>query len=98
MITAQDFMAEASRCGFDFYAGVPCSFLTPFINYVIQDQSLRKQLSTKVRKAGRAEKSGATCSAANKPKAMRPVIVISLLSIAFNIFQTPSFHTPSRSS
>ncbi len=26
--------------GFDWYAGVPCSFLTPFINYVLQDDSL----------------------------------------------------------
>nr|MEA2799148.1 phosphonopyruvate decarboxylase [Phenylobacterium sp.] len=41
MITAQDFMAEASRCGFDFYAGVPCSFLTPLINGVISNPALR---------------------------------------------------------
>ena len=27
--------------GFDWYAGVPCSYLTPFINYVLQDSSLR---------------------------------------------------------
>ncbi len=26
--------------GFRWYAGVPCSFLTPFINYVLQDPSL----------------------------------------------------------
>src|ERR1700721_1759721 len=26
--------------GFDGYAGVPCSYLTPFINYVLQDPAL----------------------------------------------------------
>ena len=26
--------------GFSWYAGVPCSYLTPFINYVLQDESL----------------------------------------------------------
>jgi phosphonopyruvate decarboxylase len=32
MINATDFFAEAGRAGFDFYTGVPCSFLTPLIN------------------------------------------------------------------
>ncbi|MBW8271374.1 phosphonopyruvate decarboxylase [Caldovatus aquaticus] len=32
MIEARDFFAEAARAGFDFYTGVPCSFLTPLIN------------------------------------------------------------------
>jgi phosphonopyruvate decarboxylase len=33
---------EAAReRGFEWYAGVPCSYLTPFINYVLQDPSLR---------------------------------------------------------
>src|SRR5919107_4568260 len=32
MIDASDFFAEAARAGFDFYTGVPCSFLTPLIN------------------------------------------------------------------
>lgn len=41
MITADDFMAEAGRCGFDFYTGVPCSFLTPLINGVISNPDLR---------------------------------------------------------
>jgi phosphonopyruvate decarboxylase len=40
MITASMFMAEASRHGFDFYAGVPCSFLTPLINGVISNPAL----------------------------------------------------------
>ncbi len=40
MIEAAAFVEAARKHGFSFYAGVPCSFLTPFINYVIQDQSL----------------------------------------------------------
>src|SRR5205814_638069 len=33
---------EAARVReFGWYAGVPCSYLTPFINYVLQDSSLR---------------------------------------------------------
>jgi phosphonopyruvate decarboxylase len=41
MIEARDFVEAARERGFDWYAGVPCSFLTPFINYVLQDPSLR---------------------------------------------------------
>jgi phosphonopyruvate decarboxylase len=41
MIEARDFVAAARERGFDWWAGVPCSFLTPFINYVLQDPSLR---------------------------------------------------------
>jgi phosphonopyruvate decarboxylase len=40
MITARDFIAEAGRNGFDFYTGVPCSFLNPLINGVLNDSSL----------------------------------------------------------
>lgn len=40
MITAQDFIAEAGQAGFDFYTGVPCSFLTPLINGVLSAPSL----------------------------------------------------------
>lgn len=40
MIEARDFVEAARARGFDFYAGVPCSFLTPFINYVIGDATL----------------------------------------------------------
>jgi phosphonopyruvate decarboxylase len=35
MITAQAFIDAASRAGFDFYTGVPCSYLTPLINGVL---------------------------------------------------------------
>src|SRR5271168_1920288 len=40
MIEARDFVEAARERGFQWYAGVPCSFLTPFINYVLQDLSL----------------------------------------------------------
>ena len=40
MIEAAQFVEAARARGFDWYAGVPCSFLTPFINYVSQDKSL----------------------------------------------------------
>jgi phosphonopyruvate decarboxylase len=41
MITAQEFLTAAGRSGFDFYTGVPCSFLTPLINGVLSDRGLR---------------------------------------------------------
>ncbi|MBS0416884.1 MAG: phosphonopyruvate decarboxylase [Proteobacteria bacterium] len=41
MIQARDFVEAARERGFEWWAGVPCSFLTPFINYVLQDPSLR---------------------------------------------------------
>ncbi|HEY0801335.1 MAG TPA: phosphonopyruvate decarboxylase [Steroidobacteraceae bacterium] len=40
MIEARHFVEAARERGFQRYAGVPCSFLTPFINYVLQDPSL----------------------------------------------------------
>jgi phosphonopyruvate decarboxylase len=40
MIEAQSFVEAARAHGFHNYAGIPCSFLTPFINYVINDDSL----------------------------------------------------------
>ena len=40
MLQAAQFVEAARELGFDFYAGVPCSFLTPFINYVIDDPAL----------------------------------------------------------
>lgn len=41
MIEARHFVEAARQRGFHWYAGVPCSYLTPFINYVQQDESLR---------------------------------------------------------
>ncbi|ACQ66970.1 phosphonopyruvate decarboxylase [Candidatus Hamiltonella defensa] len=41
MIEAHQFVEAARERGFDWYAGVPCSYLTPFINYVLQEPSLR---------------------------------------------------------
>ncbi len=40
MIQASDFIEKARALGYGFYAGVPCSFLTPFINTVIDDAEL----------------------------------------------------------
>ena len=40
MIEARHFVEAARQRGFEWYAGVPCSYLTPFINYVLQDPSL----------------------------------------------------------
>jgi phosphonopyruvate decarboxylase len=40
MIEAQDFIEAARSRRIEWYAGVPCSFLTPLINYVINDERL----------------------------------------------------------
>ena len=40
MIQVEDFVGTARELGFTRYTGVPCSFLTPLINYVINDRSL----------------------------------------------------------
>ena len=40
MIQSEDFVESARMLGFKRYTGVPCSFLTPFINYVINDPHL----------------------------------------------------------
>jgi phosphonopyruvate decarboxylase len=41
MVQAKTFLDQARRRGFDFYTGVPCSFLTPIINRVISDRGTR---------------------------------------------------------
>ena len=40
MITAFSFIDQLRRLGYSQYAGVPCSFLTSLINYVIDDPAL----------------------------------------------------------
>jgi phosphonopyruvate decarboxylase len=40
MTEAHEFVDSAREFGFSCYAGVPCSFLTPFINYVIENKDL----------------------------------------------------------
>ncbi len=40
MIDAEAFIEAAREHGFSHYTGVPCSYLTPFINYVINDDNL----------------------------------------------------------
>lgn len=41
MIEAGRFVAAAAARGFSVYSGVPCSYLTPFINYTIGSDRLR---------------------------------------------------------
>ncbi|HEY0962514.1 MAG TPA: phosphonopyruvate decarboxylase [Pseudomonadales bacterium] len=41
MIQAEDFITQATAAGFGLYTGVPCSYLQPFINYVIDAPNLR---------------------------------------------------------
>jgi len=38
MISADDFIIPAQKRGYDFYTGVPCSFLTPFINRTVSSE------------------------------------------------------------
>ncbi len=40
MIQASDFIQPAQAFGFNTWAGVPCSFLTPFINSIIDDPGM----------------------------------------------------------
>ncbi len=40
MIKADAFLDAAAAAGYDFYTGVPCSFLTPMINRVITRDDL----------------------------------------------------------
>ena len=41
MISAEVFAQAAREKGFGLWTGVPCSYLKPFINYVIDSKSLR---------------------------------------------------------
>ena len=41
MIDSAEFLDAAGEAGFDFYTGVPCSFLTPLINRAIADADIR---------------------------------------------------------
>lgn len=40
MITGSAFLCQTENLGFNFYSGVPCSFLTPLINGVISNETL----------------------------------------------------------
>ena len=39
MISADAFLKPVHEAGFDFFTGVPCSYLTPLLNQVISDES-----------------------------------------------------------
>jgi phosphonopyruvate decarboxylase len=41
VIEAREFVSAARKRGIEWYTGVPCSFLTPFINHVIAEPDLR---------------------------------------------------------
>tara|TARA_A100001015_G_scaffold315320_1_gene426877 strand:- start:1399 stop:2541 length:1143 start_codon:yes stop_codon:yes gene_type:complete len=41
VISAADFLDPVREAGYDFFTGVPCSFLTPLINQVITDKRYR---------------------------------------------------------
>lgn len=41
MIQAESFVSAAQEKGFELWTGVPCSYLKPFINYVIDSKELR---------------------------------------------------------
>jgi phosphonopyruvate decarboxylase len=41
MIQANQFLEECLSLGFDFFTGTPCSYLKPFINYVIDHNEFR---------------------------------------------------------
>lgn len=41
MISVEEFVSRARAAGFDFYTGVPCSYLTPLINYLEGDTTSR---------------------------------------------------------
>ncbi len=68
MIEAKEFVEAAREFGFSRYTGVPCSFLTPFINYVINDDSLEYVSS--------ANEGDALATAAGSAIAGQPSIVM----------------------
>ena len=39
VISADAFLKPVHEAGFDFFTGVPCSYLTPLLNQVISDES-----------------------------------------------------------
>ena len=49
MIQASDFIQPAQEFGFKTWAGVPCSFLTPFINSIIDDPDMMWLLRPELR-------------------------------------------------
>jgi len=46
MYTSTEFISALSRHGFDFFTGVPCSFLTPLLNRIISDPGLKYVAAT----------------------------------------------------
>ena len=100
MISADRFIEAARRHGFQHYTGVPCSFLTPFINYVINNETLVYVSST--------NEGDALATAAGLAVAGRPAVVMMqnsglgnavnpLTSLAYIFSNSPANHYyPSR--
>ncbi len=68
MIESDDFIQAAKTLGFTTWAGVPCSFLTPFINSVISDPQMRYIAS--------ANEGDAVASASGAALAGRPAVAM----------------------
>lgn len=88
MITAGAFLAGAARAGFDFYTGVPCSFLTPLINGV---------LSSDVRYVGAASEGEAVAIAAGAWLAgKRPIVMCQNSGLGNAVNPLTSLNAPFR--
>ena len=88
MITAGAFLAGAARAGFDFYTGVPCSFLTPLINGV---------LSSNARYVGAASEGEAVAIAAGAWLAgRRPIVMCQNSGLGNAINPLTSLNAPFR--
>ncbi len=56
MIDARAFVDAARARGFERYAGVPCSFLTPFIDFVLQRRDARLRVGRERGRRGRDDR------------------------------------------
>jgi phosphonopyruvate decarboxylase len=82
MLDAASFLRAAGQSGFDFYTGVPCSFLTPLINRVASDPALHY--------VGAASEGEAVAIAAGAWLAGRQTVVMCQNSGLGNAFRIPT--------
>src|SRR5438105_7646573 len=68
MISAESFVQAAHARGFSLYTGVPCSYLKPLINYVIDAPDLRY--------VGAANEGDAVAVAAGAELGGRPAVLL----------------------
>jgi phosphonopyruvate decarboxylase len=57
MIEARSFVEAAKLAGFSLYTGVPCSYVKPFINYVIDAPDLSYIGAAKARSSAASTRS-----------------------------------------